>query len=276
MPCHSFLICWNVSALVSTARPSCGRSRRGSGLLIEREHQRYSFAHLTFQEYLAATHILEQKLEQELVSHTAEIWWHETIRLYVAQTDATAIVNACITSAAPSIEALTLAIDAKRGGPRAPARRPDPPGSLPLTQGVEDTDHERRRLDRRGAAGTAAAPVGPAGRSAGDRYEPAPAAPNTSCSSTSAPRRARFTSLTTGKTPNFQPDRAAGLHWVMRPSDAATFCAWLTRRSGGASSYRLPRRDELPRDASGDPQLATQADGLICWSRERLGAYINL
>lgn len=82
-----------------------------SGLLIERENGIYGFAHLTFQEYLAAVHIHEQGLEANLTQHVKDSWWHETIRLYSAQGDATSILRACISSGKPSISALSLAFD---------------------------------------------------------------------------------------------------------------------------------------------------------------------
>jgi hypothetical protein len=72
------------------------------GLLIEREAGVYSFAHLTFQEYLASAQLLELRAEEWLYPHLADPWWHETIRLYVAQTNATGIIHACIRLSAES------------------------------------------------------------------------------------------------------------------------------------------------------------------------------
>ncbi|MGE0680724.1 MAG: NACHT domain-containing NTPase [Candidatus Binatia bacterium] len=82
-----------------------------SGLLIERENSVYSFAHQTFQEYLAAAHTKDQSLEKALVAQVNESWWHETIRLYAKQADATLVVAACLASERPSVPALTLAIE---------------------------------------------------------------------------------------------------------------------------------------------------------------------
>lgn len=67
-----------------------------SGLMWERERDTYSFAHLTFQEYLAAVHVRESQLIEDLVQRIDDVWWHETIRLYCAQADATPIVRACL------------------------------------------------------------------------------------------------------------------------------------------------------------------------------------
>ncbi|MGA1842748.1 MAG: DUF1566 domain-containing protein [bacterium] len=72
-----------------------------SGLLLEQETGVWSFAHLTFQEYLCAAHWdktgkasdWDNSKWQKLIIDT---WWHETLRLYAAQTDATMLVNACM------------------------------------------------------------------------------------------------------------------------------------------------------------------------------------
>jgi predicted NACHT family NTPase len=81
-----------------------------SGLLLERENGIYGFAHKTFQEYLASMLILEQKKESELYARINDDWWHEVIKLYSAQTDATDIITACLDQDPPSALALSLAI----------------------------------------------------------------------------------------------------------------------------------------------------------------------
>jgi predicted NACHT family NTPase len=80
-----------------------------SGLLVESENGKYAFSHLTFQEYLSSVHIIESRLERELIEHVNETWWRETIRLYCAQTDASKIIAACLTS--KTIASLGLAIE---------------------------------------------------------------------------------------------------------------------------------------------------------------------
>lgn len=82
-----------------------------SGLLVERESGVYGFAHLTFQEYLTACHVQRQRLEDKLVAQVGESWWHETIRLYAAQSDATRILEACLAGDPPAVPALVLAIE---------------------------------------------------------------------------------------------------------------------------------------------------------------------
>jgi hypothetical protein len=47
--------------------------------------------HLTFQEYMASVHIKEERLLTELISRVNQTWWHETARLYSAQSDASPI-----------------------------------------------------------------------------------------------------------------------------------------------------------------------------------------
>jgi energy-coupling factor transporter ATP-binding protein EcfA2 len=69
-----------------------------SGLLLNIGNDHYSFAHLTFQEFLASTNALFNisELEQVLINNIAKSWWAETIRLYAAQTDATKLIEACM------------------------------------------------------------------------------------------------------------------------------------------------------------------------------------
>jgi hypothetical protein len=62
-----------------------------SGLLVQKESGIYGFIHLTFQEYMASVHVKEERLLTELISRVNQTWWHETARLYSAQTDASPI-----------------------------------------------------------------------------------------------------------------------------------------------------------------------------------------
>lgn len=85
-------------------------SMQKSSLLLEAEIGQWSFAHLTFQEYLCAAH-----WQQDGNPPTSwrclvrDSWWHETLRLYAAQADATRLVVACLTL--NTLESLTLAAE---------------------------------------------------------------------------------------------------------------------------------------------------------------------
>ena len=81
-----------------------------NGLFIESSSGGYSFAHLTFQEYLAARHVsASPDLVKSLADNVSDPWWSEAILLYAATADASPIVRACLESG--TIRALTLAFD---------------------------------------------------------------------------------------------------------------------------------------------------------------------
>jgi hypothetical protein len=56
---------------------------RVSELLVEREEREYEFAHWSFQEYLAAGWIFDQKLESEITSRLDQKEWQPLILMYV-------------------------------------------------------------------------------------------------------------------------------------------------------------------------------------------------
>ncbi len=60
--------------------------RRRTGLLVERRPEVFAFAHLTFQEYLAAAAVLEGNLRgiraEQLAREHADTRWSEVIALY--------------------------------------------------------------------------------------------------------------------------------------------------------------------------------------------------
>jgi energy-coupling factor transporter ATP-binding protein EcfA2 len=213
-----------------------------SGLLLEREPGVYSFAHLTFQEYLAAVHIVKEGLEQVLVTQVSNSWWHETIRLYCAQADATVVILACLSEERPSVAAVTLALECDEEKltiqPAAKAQL-----DTLLEQGVEDQDPERRRLV--------------AGALLSRRLQQMVHLHGETFIDTSLVTCAEyqlFLDEQHAEGRNYRPDHwnapsfAAGHGRVsilgVRASDAQTFCHWLTKRDPGAWQYRLPSESE--------------------------------
>ncbi|NET39731.1 MAG: NACHT domain-containing protein [Cyanothece sp. SIO1E1] len=87
-----------------------------SELLVEKEHQIYEFAHLSFQEYLAAAQIKQLRRESLLLQHLEDDQWRETILLYTAQVNPTNLIQqACQMG---TRKAVALAYDCLRESPR--------------------------------------------------------------------------------------------------------------------------------------------------------------
>ena len=221
-----------------------------SGLFIERENGVRAFAHLTFQEYLAAAHIKDKNLQDVLAQAAGDPWWRETTLLYVASADAGPIVHACLT--ADTVPALALAFDcAEEAGELSEVLR----GQLEDIRAAglsHDADPQRRRLMtgvtiarhlRRVIYGDDGARI---------------------CAQP----------ITTGIYQYFLEDMAAhGQHMLpdippgsrgaiatgARGSDAAIFVEWLNDITGGQPSYRLPTRAEIQDQAVHDA-LSSQFD----------------
>jgi predicted NACHT family NTPase len=85
--------------------------RNVSGLLVEKEVGVYEFAHLSFQEYLAAVQIKESNQESLLIGNINQSWWAETIRLYAAQSNASNLIRTILAMPSPSVEEMALAYD---------------------------------------------------------------------------------------------------------------------------------------------------------------------
>jgi hypothetical protein len=102
----------------STANPEefLKQIRDVSGLLVEKELGVYEFAHLSFQEYLAAVQVKESNQENLLIQHINNSWWAETIRLYAAQSNSSNVIRAVLGLPSPSIETLALAYDCLEEG----------------------------------------------------------------------------------------------------------------------------------------------------------------
>jgi predicted NACHT family NTPase len=87
-----------------------------NGLLVEKEVEVYEFAHLSFQEYLAAVQVKQSNQENLLFANINNSWWAETIRLYAAQSNATNLINRVLDMPSPSVEAMALAYDCLEEG----------------------------------------------------------------------------------------------------------------------------------------------------------------
>jgi len=217
-----------------------------SGLLLKQEQGQYKFAHQTFQEYLAAVFIHEQRMEHELVQQVKSQanlnWWKEIICLYCSIAEGTEIIRACLDAHPPSEEMLALAFDClDMEGKLSPDIRQQLESLR--NQGIVHTDPQTRQ----------------AMWGVSLRRRPA--------------HMLRFneemyidsTFVTCGEYQLFLNDRRAqGIfcqpdHWHtetfewnlesapvlgVRLSDARDFCRWLTARQGDHWSYRLPKVDE--------------------------------
>jgi len=82
-----------------------------SGLFIEHQAEVYSFAHLTFQEYLTAIELRERRDGLDvLMAKILDPWWREVILLYAARADVRPILDQCLRTPTPYTAALALDI----------------------------------------------------------------------------------------------------------------------------------------------------------------------
>jgi len=91
-----------------------------SELLVEREPEEYEFAHLSFQEYLAAAEVKRLRQEDLLYPYLNEPFWRSTIRLYAAQVDPTSLLRTALDH-----QCVHLAYDCWRDSTNTQRRRLD-------------------------------------------------------------------------------------------------------------------------------------------------------
>ena len=118
---------------------------QNSGLLLEVDTGIWGFAHKTFQEYLAATYLKEERKESFLLKHVDADWWYETVCFYSAQVDATKILQACLAQADTSVQMLNLTLECNSQKLKADATVTKKIEEL-LQTGIEDTDSKKRRV----------------------------------------------------------------------------------------------------------------------------------
>ncbi len=197
-----------------------------NGLLVERENGVFSFAHLTFQEYLAAEHIRESGGLEFFAARVDDDWWRETIVLGVARAVADEIVRACLDRG--TVATLSLALDcAEVCSELSPELRAeldraadvlsDDPERRRLIAGVLLTRHAREQIAVDGAA-VCPRPVTNAlyGLYLRDRGWPIP--------------------------PDVDPAKPVRGVWE---SNATDFSRWANMIAGGPRRYRLPKDDEV-------------------------------
>ena len=219
----------------------------GSGLFVERESGLYAFAHLTFQEYLAATHIRDKALVHTLTESVDDDWWWETALLYAARWDADPIVTACLRRR--TMTALLLASDCvDQDSELAPELR-DELDDLLSSEVTPDVDPARRRVI---AGVLVARHLRPLHRARGQVR--------------AMPVTARIYGLyrrdAGGGPPDgpLRTDQDAPVAGV-NGHDAIAFTDWVNESTGGDPRYRLPNRTEIA-----DPAVpATLEPGRTVW-----------
>ncbi len=98
-----------------TSEELIDKLRDVSELIVKREEE-YEFAHLSFQEFLAAKEIKETKQEQLLLDNWQSQWWRGTILLYAALVNPSNLIRSLI--ALNQEEATTLALRCLEETPR--------------------------------------------------------------------------------------------------------------------------------------------------------------
>ncbi len=211
-----------------------------SGLLLEREPNKWGFAHLTFQEYLAAAHILENNIKINWKKSVNNSWWYETFLLYAAVCDATPLVKGCLENG--SVSALTLAANCLEEA-RSLEWSVREALQNRITADLESKEIERRHL---------AAEV-----RLNQRLNSLQRIDEDIDIDLKYITHAEYQlfldeSRTQGQ--YYQPDHWTGYNFPkgcaqnpvsgVRAEDAKAFCQWLSQRQGGGISYRLPKLQE--------------------------------
>ncbi len=227
-----------------------------SGLLLERDPNRYTFAHLTFQEYLASVYVNERNLEPQLCEQVNNSWWYETIRLYSAQTDATKLIATCLSYERSSVQTLALALECSEEALLIQANVRRQLNTL-LETDIEDPDPERRHII---ADALLSRRLSQMVQLHDETY--------IGTSLVTCAEYQLFLDEQRKLDKFYQPD-----HWLsdtfkqgqghtpilgVRRSAAEAFCTWLTYRDLEGWSYRLPTLDEhreLDQDSSIAPDL---------------------
>ncbi|WP_079031955.1 NACHT domain-containing protein [Streptomyces specialis] len=233
---------------------------RRSGLLVEREHGVYAFAHLTLQEYLAAAQIGDARETGLLTDKVNDPWWRETTLLWSANADATPVLRACLDS--DTVRALALAFDCAE---EAAEIDPDTRGVLETLldksrePDIDGAGPDRHRLLTAVAATRSLRDVIRVGEDIGVCARPVTA--ELWSSFVRAEQAAgRYTPHPDGTRDDGHAP-ATGM-WA---GDAARFVEWLNGLFDDGTTYRLPTPAELSDPAIG---LILDATRHTIWTRD--------
>ncbi|MGB0385338.1 MAG: GTP-binding protein [Ardenticatenaceae bacterium] len=214
-----------------------------SGFLLQCPNGNYRFAHLSLQEQLAAGHIMERGLEQELIdpSRLEDCWWHETIRAYCARTDASAIITACLRLQKPPLSLLRLAIGCVQEARFVQIEVQKRLESI-LHQEAQDADPARRRVGSQGWLRLRLESMMPVN----DKLYVADSLITNAeyqlfIDEQPAPEMGSSDRLL----PHFPPGDALNPVIGLSSNDAVAFCEWLTERERQGWRYRLPYSGEF-------------------------------
>lgn len=227
----------------ATAQAFLRSVRDASGLLVERENDRQEFCHLTFRDYLAARYIKEAGLVDHLRSRVQSTNWHETIRLYCAQADATPIIAECLAASMPTLEMLALAIDCE-----ANAKSVSGPARSRLraitTDALEHSDPNRRLLAAEGLLARRLA-----------RFQVLDETISIDLAPVTHAEYQLFADEKWKSGENRTPDHWNGTRFPLGEgdlpvvgildADAFAFCKWLEQRAGHMSAYMPASAEEL-------------------------------
>jgi hypothetical protein len=215
--------------------------RDNSGLLQEKEVGIWSFAHLTFQEYLTGVHWLDTKDTKDWMQMVEDSWWREALRLYSAQGDATGIVRACLQK--NTIATLLLASECTEEALTLEDQVEDELNKI-LEEGLDSEEIDRFQL---------VTEVKLLRRLRGLGRQEEKGVLDKDYITTAEYQLFLDEKRTAGEF--LQPDHWNNIHFQSgegkkpilgtRYTDAEAFCEWLTRREGGNSTFRLPTPEEV-------------------------------